>query len=85
MRLIPFKRLISAFIGSILFLDGIYLVSLNKIHLGTLLPVLIGFGLLCFAIFYQKIQIVIQKTPLRRFFLDTGRPLDRIAVIIGSL
>ena len=65
MQLIPFKRLISAFIGSILFLDGIYLVSLNKIHLGTLLPVLIGFGLLCFAIFYQKIQVIVQKTPLR--------------------
>lgn len=60
-----FKRLFSAFIGTILFLDGIYLIGLNKIHLGTVLPLLIGIALLFFALFYHKIQIFVQKTSLR--------------------
>ena len=66
MHLPLFKRLISAFFGSILFIDGAYLISLNKIHLGTLLPLLIGIGLLCFAIFYHKIQAIVHKSQLGR-------------------
>lgn len=47
-----FKRILSSLIGLILVLDGAYLISLKKIHFGTVLPVLIGMMLLCYAIFY---------------------------------
>lgn len=67
MHSIQLKRLISAFIGSILFLDGAYLISLNKIHLGTVLPLLIGIGLILFALFYRKIQIFVHQTTFRTF------------------
>lgn len=66
------KRLLAVLIGTTLFLDGAYLISLNKIHLGTILPLLIGLGLLIFAIFYPKIQISIHKTPLRNILWRVG-------------
>ena len=65
MQSIRLKRLFALLIGAVLFLDGAYLISLNKIHLGTLLPLFIGLGLLIFAMFYPKIQILIHKTRLR--------------------
>lgn len=44
-------------VGSIVFIDGLYLILQNKIHLGTVLPLLIGIVLLIHAFFWQKISI----------------------------
>lgn len=56
-----FKRILSSLIGLILVLDGAYLISLKKIHFGTVLPVLIGMMLLCYAIFYTWIQSYLKQ------------------------
>lgn len=55
------KRILSSLIGLILVLDGAYLISLKKIHFGTVLPVLIGMMLLCYAIFYTWIQSYLKQ------------------------
>lgn len=46
------KRSLSFILGALLALDGLYLISQNKVHLGIILPVIIGMGLifLCFGI-----------------------------------
>ena len=47
-----FKRHLSLIIGSILTLDGLWLLSLDKIHLGIILPLIIGIGLMLYAPFF---------------------------------
>lgn len=61
-----FKRHLSLIIGSILTLDGLWLLSLDKIHLGIILPLIIGIGLMLYALFFNRIQSFIQRTQLRQ-------------------
>ena len=72
MQSIRSKRLFAAIIGTALFLDGAYLISLNKIHLGTVLPLLIGLGLLVFALLYPKIQLFVHQTRYRHILWRIG-------------
>lgn len=48
-------RVCAAIIGSLLCLDGIVLIAFKKIHIGTVLPLLIGLFLCCYAVFYNRI------------------------------
>ncbi|WP_407307287.1 YdcF family protein [Acinetobacter sp.] len=59
------KRSFSFIIGSLLALDGIWLLSLDKIHLGIILPVIIGIGLILYSIFFNAIQLFTSKNKLR--------------------
>ena len=61
-----FKRHLSLIIGSILTLDGLWLLSLDKIHLGIILPLIIGIGLMLYTPFFNRIQNFIQRTQLRQ-------------------
>ncbi|MCT2528612.1 hypothetical protein MNL87_16110, partial [Acinetobacter baumannii] len=45
-------RIFLAVIGSILFLDGLFLAFLNKIHVGTLVPLVLGAFFCLYALFY---------------------------------
>lgn len=49
-------RIILALLGLILLIDGLYLLAQGKIHLGIILPVLIGMIFCIHAIFWQAIQ-----------------------------
>ena len=63
------KRIFSLIFGCILFCDGLFLIWQNKIHLGTLLPLLLGFLLLTYAIFYRAIQrFLTQKVQLKALY-----------------
>ncbi|OTG99191.1 YdcF family protein [Acinetobacter sp. ANC 4973] len=63
------KRIFSLIFGCILFCDGLFLIWQNKIHLGTLLPLLLGFLLLTYAIFYRTIQrFLTQKVQLKALY-----------------
>ena len=63
------KRIFSLIFGCILFCDGLFLMWQNKIHLGTLLPLLLGFLLLTYAIFYRAIQrFLTQKVQLKALY-----------------
>ncbi|MDR0236280.1 YdcF family protein [Acinetobacter sp.] len=56
-------------IGLLLFLDGFVLVLYKKIHLGTLLPLLIGLGFICTAIWSKSIQqYLVQHTKLKKLW-----------------
>ena len=59
------KRSFSFIIGSLLALDGLWLLSLDKIHLGIILPVIIGIGLILYALCFKWIQRFIQASKLR--------------------
>ena len=60
------KRIFSLILGCILFCDGLWLILQNKIHLGTVLPLLLGFVLLIHAIFYRSMQrFLAQKVQLK--------------------
>lgn len=60
------KRIFSLIFGCILFCDGLWLILQKKIHLGTVLPLLLGFVLLIHAIFYHSIQhFLAQKVQLK--------------------
>ncbi|MCG2607036.1 YdcF family protein [Acinetobacter sp. SM34] len=61
-----FKRSLSLIIGSLLALDGLWLLALDKIHLGIILPLIIGIALMLYALFFNRIQNFIQLTPLRQ-------------------
>lgn len=52
----------------ILLIDGLYLLSLNRIHIGTILPVIIGFIFLLTTMFYPKIQIYLQQSEFIKHF-----------------
>ncbi len=63
------KRIFSLILGCLLFCDGLWLILHNKIHLGTLLPLLLGFLLLIHAIFYRSIQrFLAQKAQLKMLY-----------------
>lgn len=49
-------------VALILLIDGVYLISLKRIHIGTILPVIVGLILLMIAVFYPKIQIFLQQS-----------------------
>lgn len=55
------KRIFSLILGCLLFCDGLWLILHNKIHLGTVLPLLLGFLLLIHAIFYRSMQRFLAK------------------------
>ncbi len=61
-----FKRRLSFIIGSVLALDGLWLISLDKMHLGIILPAIIGIGLMLYALCFTWIQNFIQLKPLRK-------------------
>lgn len=42
MQISSWVRLVLALIGSVLFLDGAILIAFKKIHIGTVLPLLLG-------------------------------------------
>ena len=42
MQLTSWLRLLFALVGSVLFIDGSVLIALKKIHIGTVLPLLLG-------------------------------------------
>lgn len=56
-----FLRCILFIVGLILFLDGFILILQNKIHLGTVLPLIIGLFFIFYTSFYQKIQKILQQ------------------------
>lgn len=49
-------RLALALIGSVLFLDGAILIAFKKIHIGTVLPLLLGLFFCLYAYFYYHIE-----------------------------
>lgn len=61
-----FKSSLSFIMGSLLALDNLWLLALDKIHLGIILPLIIGIGLMLYALFFNRIQIFIQRTQLRQ-------------------
>lgn len=60
------KRSLSLITGSLLILDSVWLMSLNKMHFGVVLPLLIGIGLTGYALYFPRIQAIVQKTRLRQ-------------------
>ena len=60
------KRVISFIIGSLLFADGLYFVLQLRFNFGTLLPLLIGLGLIIYALAYPKLIAYIQTTTIRQ-------------------
>lgn len=60
------KRSLSFIIGSLLVLDSLWLLALDKIHLGIIFPLIIGIGLMLYALFFNRIHNFIQLTPLRQ-------------------
>ncbi|PZT84508.1 MAG: hypothetical protein DI627_15500 [Acinetobacter sp.] len=64
-----FIRLGLFIIGLILFADAILLLSYRKIHLGVILPLLIGFIFCIYALFYAQIQRWLhQHTQLKKLW-----------------
>ena len=55
-----FFKIILAVLGLILLIDGLYLLAQGKIHLGIILPILIGLIFCIHAIFWQSIQKILQ-------------------------
>lgn len=51
-----YKRLISSIVGILLSADSLWLLLQNKIHLGILLPLLIGVLLIIYALFFSYFQ-----------------------------
>lgn len=72
MNLTSVFRWILLLIGLLLFIDGFYLISLKKIHLGTVLPLLIGLAFCIYAIWHKKIQIFLTKHPKLNKLWKTG-------------
>lgn len=60
------KRSLSFILGALLALDGLYLISQNKVHLGIILPVIIGMGLIFYALAFDRIQSCIQVNKFRQ-------------------
>ena len=60
------KRVISFIIGSLLFADGLYFVLQLRFNFGTLLPLLIGLGLIIYALAYPKLIAYIQSNTIRQ-------------------
>lgn len=49
-------RIVLFVLGTIFLLDGLYLLALKKIHLGIILPFLIGIGFVTTSLFWHAIQ-----------------------------
>lgn len=65
-------RIMLFIFGLLLFLDGLILVLDEKIHLGTVLPLLIGAGLCLYVFFYAPLQrYLLQHTRLKTLFFCT--------------
>lgn len=62
------KRILLSILGLILILDGLWLLSLDKIHLGIVLPIFIGAIFLITAVFYAAIQVFLARHPKVKFF-----------------
>ena len=60
------KRVISFIIGSLLFADGLYFVLQLRFNFGALLPLLIGLGLIIYALAYPKLIAYIQTNTIRQ-------------------
>lgn len=56
MQVSKWIRIFLAIIGSILFLDGLFLAFLNKIHVGTLVPLVLGAFFCLYALFYYHLE-----------------------------
>ena len=59
------KRILSFIFGLILTIDGIWLTLLKKMHLGTILPLIIGIILLCYTFFFNTIHQWVQQSSFR--------------------
>lgn len=57
------KRYFSLIIGCLLLLDGLWLISQDKMHFGIILPVIIGSGLILYAWTFKWIHHFIQQHP----------------------
>ncbi|MDV2441919.1 YdcF family protein [Acinetobacter gerneri] len=69
MKFKSFKQILFFIIGLILFLDGLILIALKKLHLGTILPFFIGLFFCVYAIFYKKIHLFLnQRSTLNKFW-----------------
>ncbi len=56
MQISSWIRIFLAFIGSVLFLDGAILIAFKKIHIGTVLPLLLGLFFCFYAYFYYHVE-----------------------------
>ena len=56
MQLSSWLRLLFALVGSVLFIDGAVLIAFKKIHIGTVLPLLLGLFFCVYAFFYYHIE-----------------------------
>lgn len=56
MQLSLWLRIFFAVIGILLFLDGAILIALKKIHIGTVLPLLLGLFFCLYSLFYYHIE-----------------------------
>lgn len=72
-------------VGAILFLDGLFLILQKKIHLGTLLPFLIGLGLCLYAIYLKKISVLLNKIHPKNNILKKFINLAWILFLIWAL
>lgn len=61
------KRRLSLIIGMLLTIDAIWLISLHKMHLGVILPLILGIGLILYCVFFSSLQRLIHKSHLRIF------------------
>lgn len=65
-------RLLLLLLGSILFLDGLILILNGKIHIGIVIPLLIGLALLLYAIFFQSLHQQLQQKPILKKLWHVG-------------
>jgi uncharacterized SAM-binding protein YcdF (DUF218 family) len=56
MQISSWVRIFLALIGSVLFLDGAILIAFKKIHIGTVLPLLLGLFFCLYSYFYYHIE-----------------------------
>lgn len=56
MQISSWARVFLALIGSVLFLDGAILIAFKKIHIGTVLPLLLGLFFCLYSYFYYHIE-----------------------------
>lgn len=56
MQISSWVRIFLALIGSVLFLDGAILITFKKIHIGTVLPLLLGLFFCLYSYFYYHIE-----------------------------
>ena len=65
-------RLLLIIIGLVLFLDGFILFLFKKLHLGTIIPVLVGIVFISTALAWHKIQNYLSQHPQLRHFWRMG-------------